>query len=535
MKKNILYVGCSMLCLLLTYCSTPNAVELKPEVKEGVLVSYPNSAIESSGKVELSSDVKVIGSGAFKDCVQLKELTIQNVEQIQKNAFAGCANLKKLTLSTEPKIEEGAFANTPNDKELVVPAALEESCYHWAIKHGFSTMNGRSIASGLVTAEGKLVSYPASLIKDGKVVLAEDVTSIGEKAFEKCTELKEITGAKVRTIEARAFAGTTALSVVSFPKVETIADHAFSEATSLKEVEFPHVTTLSSFAFTGCTVLEAIRLPLIQSIGNSAFAGCSALKTVAISGKLPSMGEESPFKDTPEEKDLVTTVELNDDNKSWARQYGFSTINGKEILEVVAPPEGFEVSGRTIVGISDRALGYAYSVEIPEYFNEIADKVFANSKGYEFAKIKADGVEKVGERAFFRAENLRKVDMKNLKIVGKEAFAEIKSSLSKMNMTPSIEVIGEGAFKFCAYLELVCAPNLKEIGVGAFGACNRMQSWGVLQVGAVPPVIHGDLGISHIATLVVPKGCRATYEKWEHKDKFGKILEVGEAGTEECL
>lgn len=532
-KKSLRWLLLCLLALMFAYCSPPKPQE---EVEDGVLLHYPNTIISNIGRVELSKDIRVIATGAFRDCDRLKELSLQGIEQIKNGAFDGCGQLKKVVLQTPhlPKVDAMAFRGTPDDKELIIPTTIEEVLLAWAKRCGFEAINGQSITGFVITSKGKLLAYPLTKVDGGEVVLDDAVVAIAEGVFDGYTELKSIKGNRVKTIGARAFAKTPHLTTIDFPAAETIGDNAFLGATSLSKVALPKVEKVGNFSFSACTTLKEVTLPQIKAIGNGAFAGCAALQSLEIGAELPVVGAESPFQDTKEDKNLLTPSGVDIDSfENWAVENGFSSINGELIEDVVPPPEGLAAEGRKIIEVTDIAKGYAWKVVIPEYFNEIGDKAFANAAGTDFSSITANGVVKVGERAFYAAPNLYRVEMAKLKFIGPYAFAECRSMLSEMKRTPSIEVIGERAFYYCRMLSLVSAPHLKEIGDKAFEKCVRMEEWGILHVGAEPPLLKGELGIKKIAVLVVPQGAKPTYEKWKHRDKFGKILEIGEPGTED--
>lgn len=505
-------------------------------VKGDVLTSYPNSLIGNTGEVELNKGVAVIGESAFKGCTSLKELAAPGLKEIKVKAFDGCTALSKLTLNTPtpPKADDSAFASTPGNKKLVVPAGSEAAYYDWAKKHGFTSINDAEIPE-IKIVEGRLVAYPSVFIVNGEVTLGSEVTAIGEGVFSGSKLLRKISAPGVKTIEARAFAKAEALSEVEFPSLVTIGDNAFAEAKVLTRVTLPAVQNVGNFAFTKAEALTTVRIPAVKSIGNRAFAGCKALHVFEIGGTLPTLGPEAPFEDTPGDK-VLTAPETADRDayEAWAVQHGFKSLNGEAIVDRQPVPDGFEAEGRKITKITDKNKGHAWKVTIPEYFNEIGDKVFYTYRGgSELSTITAPGVVKIGERSFYNVSNLRKVDMPKLKIIGKEAFMLCKSILSKMRWTPAVEVIGDNAFDTCEHLDFVSAPRLKEIGNNAFNGCRRMQSQGTLHLGATPPIIRGGLGIQSIPLLIIPKGSRSAYDQWEHKAKFKKILEEGDPGTED--
>lgn len=376
--------------------------------------------------------------------------------------------------------------------------------------------------------DGVLVAFPDELVKDGTVTLGEDVKGIRESLFANKPGIKKVTAPGVIKLGNAVFSGSSNLENVEMPKLEEIGDNAFAKTAALGSVNFPEVKKIGNHAFSETGSLVSVGLPKVEEIGNSAFAGASKLATVELGVTRPKMGEENPFKDTPENKDLkiVGDEGLYDhyDYEVWAAGYGFKKFNGEEIKAIPAP-EGFEAEGRKITKMTDRNKGFQYSVTLHEYFNEIGDEVFSwpRRATYEFAKIIAPGVTKVGNRCFKDCPNLRIVEMPKLKKIGEKAFSGNSYQLTYMDKTQALEVIGKSAFEYCKYLELIVAPNLKKIGADAFKGCDRMKTWGVLVLGVTPPELEGGLGIDSISELVVPASAKEAYEKWEHIGKFSEV------------
>ena len=97
------------------------------------------------------------------------------------------------------------------------------------------------------------------------VVIAEGVTSIGDRAFNGYSNLAKVT-----------IAGT----------VETIGYWAFNNCTNLERIELPEgVTSLSGGVFYGCTGLKSVTIPgSVTSIGDNVFNGCTSLTEVTYTG-----------------------------------------------------------------------------------------------------------------------------------------------------------------------------------------------------------------------------------------------------------
>ena len=94
------------------------------EIEEGVLKKYNGL----SSVVEIPDHVIVIGSKAFEDLREIKEVHLsESVEEIEDNAFSGCDNLKTVYLTESlKKIGSYAFSECSSLEAVDLPSSIEE-------------------------------------------------------------------------------------------------------------------------------------------------------------------------------------------------------------------------------------------------------------------------------------------------------------------------------------------------------------------------------------------------------------------------
>lgn len=116
-----------------------------------------------------------------------------------------------------------------------------------------------------------------------------DVTEIGEAAFENCKNLTSATFTKVTKVCANAFSTTSSLKSISLPEVKTIESQAFNWG-ALTSINMPKIEVLSTDndwwgLFDYCPI-ATINIPsTIKSIGKNAFENTNNLTTITIDRK----------------------------------------------------------------------------------------------------------------------------------------------------------------------------------------------------------------------------------------------------------
>ena len=164
--------------------------------------------------------------------------------------------------------------------ELTITAPIEHTGnYSFAQCSKLSTINFTNSDSLHTIGEASFAATNLS-----KIIIPENVTTIGDHAFMGCMSATQLTiGEKVTTIGDYAFAYCMSATQLTIgEKVKTIGKSSFEGCFSLPNALFPDaVTTIGESAFAGCSSLEWISLGTsVNSIGDKAFAGCTGLKRV---------------------------------------------------------------------------------------------------------------------------------------------------------------------------------------------------------------------------------------------------------------
>jgi hypothetical protein len=128
------------------------------------------------------------------------------------------------------------------------------------------------------------------------VTIPQGVTSIGQGAFGGCYSLTKVTiPDSVTSIGQNAFRGCYSLTNVTIPNnVSSIGDGAF-EGTSLTDITIPNsVTNIGNFAFYYCSNLTSVTIGSgVSSIGREAFWRCTSLTEITIPNGVTSIGQDA--------------------------------------------------------------------------------------------------------------------------------------------------------------------------------------------------------------------------------------------------
>ena len=304
------------------FCIKDNVlVKMRPNYAIGE-VSIPND-VTSIGKnaffsnctsltnIIIPNSVTSIGEGAFCGCTSLTSVTIpDSVTRIAKQTFYLCTNLTNIIIPDSViNIGESAFQYCPSLANITIPNTVKSigddafySCYFTSDSFVNNSKCQHNRGETIVDTDtdgfcikGNILVNMRPSYAIGEVSIPKDVTSIGESAFSRCTNLTSIIiPNNITSIGSSAFMGCTSMTNVTIPNsVTTIDQNAFMECTSMTNVTIPNsVTSISYGMFSHCTSLRNVTIPnSVTNIDAEAFMACTSMTNITIPDSVTSIGQ----------------------------------------------------------------------------------------------------------------------------------------------------------------------------------------------------------------------------------------------------
>lgn len=283
-------------------------------------------------------------------------------------------------------------------------------------------------------------------LKNGKFVIPNGVTYIGEYAFAYLTLLTE---------------------VIIPNTVKKIGAGSFENCTSLKQINIPDsVIDIGNFSFYNCTLLEKVTLSnKLKEIHDYTFLNCESLKEIKIPDGVVTIYDEA-FCDCHHLQKV--------DIPSSVTKICFGAFSNCSSITEIKIPEG------TTLSVCCFKACYALKkVKLPSDILSIPSSCFENC--WELKTIELpDGIIKIGEDAFSGCQCLQKVDIPSrVKDILSGAFAKCKN-IETIKIPINLENIGYNVFYGCESLNNIVISNTIKYNGSNFRSCTSLKNITVL-------------------------------------------------------
>ena len=438
--------------------------------------------------------------------------------------------------------------------ELILPSTVQD-------RYG----NSSSLTSIAPNAFSKELFYPYGNQNLKKISIPASVKTIGERAFEGCFKLTEVSLANgietigkqafldcsnlrkievpgsVKRIEAETFMNCTRVeTLVLHEGLEEIGDAAFKMYNGQTDIAFPStLREIGDEAFFGLS-LQQLNLPAgLDKIGASAFAG-NPLVSVYVPAKLNLEG--NPFGGCTTLQainiDPANPYLISDDGIVYSRDY-------KRLIIYPAAREGRLTvrDGVEEIGSSACQGSQISALTFPASLRKIGDNAFSRCPNLEEAVFNGD-IEEIGDYAFYENYRFWNINLpETVRIIG--AYAFHGCPLNRAFSLMAIESVGEKAFyqyrnSPLGVTRVDIGPNAKYIGDSAFDALSYEQHLGLNDLvvrfwGTTPPDIDWmirERDYRAAVVIEVPLGTLAAYRA-AYKGYYTEMREFDPSGVED--
>jgi len=468
--------------------------------------------------IVIPSNITTICDSAFHCCIGLTNVTIPNsVTSIERYAFFGCNNLISITIpNSVTSIGESAFDNctslqtvnytgTQENWNSISIDVLNEYLTNATINYDYVLGEDKLTYSMHATTYGYIVTGLKDEYKDSTSIIIPmlhdglPVTSIGNYAFQGCTNLTNVTiSNSVTSIGMYAFDNCIMLLTPVIPdSVTSIGECAFRNCDNITSISLPfQVTQIGQGTFKDCEMLHTITIKgEIVEIGYGAFENCSSLTSIIIPHTVTNIGNDAfsgctslstvYYSETVEEWNYINIGTGNECLTNATIYFNNPVDEDKLNYELNSTNDGYIVKG-----FKDEYKN-STSVVIPMAHDGllvtgIGNYAFSGCTSLTSLTI-SNSVSSIGVDAFKTCNNLTSIVVEegnaiyhssgNCLIETASKTLILGCSTSVIPTDGSVTNIGYAAFEVCVQLKSITIPNgVTSIGDRAFNCCTGLTS-----------------------------------------------------------
>ena len=491
----------------------------------GKIKDFPDWGKENLDKIQevrIESGVTTVGSFAFDGLTALKKVKLESgLQEIKMWSFRGCTSLDAIDFpDTLTTIGSNAFNGCTALQSIKIPASVT------SVAQGMFTKCTQLKSAEIYTSEVPWSAFEGCTSLES-VVLGDQVTKIGMNAFKGCG-LKEITLPENLTdISNDALANNASLETVHINSIKALPNYMFNQCKGLKKVTVgKKVSELNKGIFSGVPLLESltadpentsviIQDDMLYSADGKTLVYCVPQKSgdVTVKAGTESIGE-SAFSGCAK----ITGISLPE-SMSKLENYSFEGCTSLAKLELPATVENLNAYAfKNCTSLKELVVkGDKYVTEGSFLYTADKKTLVLCLPSYEGTVSVADGVETIGDAAFYGASKVTEVKLPStVKAIGDDAFNSC-SGLKSVEIPNGVTSIGGNAFKDCSSLTKAILPDsVTSVGSSLFKNCTALEE-AVLSSGQGAVTDGMFRSCSNLKKVQIPEGITeiGSYAFWE--------------------
>lgn len=494
-------------------------------------------------KICVSANVTTVQASAFYDC-EAEEIEFLAAEDgvdekalfIDDNAFQRCSNLTKLTLPARVN-EIKLFSTEEVYNEIKKSWGYAKAAFRYSSKIEEINVTGK-VAPGttqvyssndglLLSADGRTLLYYPSAKKDAngdvvdEVVLPDSVTKIGRLAFFDNDNIKTFNvPERITSIGESAFEGCTELRTLVFEGKEDnedlrIESRAFYGCNALTELTLSeNVRYVGKFAFGRTSDLEVLTVNCTGNvkIEDGAFSwidrnlttgaitvGRTDLEKLIIGAGLKDVDISAAFDGF-----MASLKEIEVDS---ANEYYYQDETNKVIYDKQLDENGNNRPTKILYVPTDFEGEY----KVPGTVTRIGTNIFARRDGLTKIYI-SNSVTEIGDQAFAQCDSLKEVEwvgagvgeIVNPLTIGNKAFWQCEA-IETFELPCRVQYVGDRAFDGCEFttFKFEYGNRQLEFGEQVFSGCENLTEID-LPEGVVALGDGAFIGCKSLTTVKIP-------------------------------
>lgn len=253
----------------------------------GIITS---SAFQSTGITTISTNVSMINSRAFANCVSLSRATLPECKSIYSSVFSGCTSLDTVYLPKAQTISSRAFEGTVTGLDVVLEGS--NVCSFTGNIFGSSGFGNHMIFVPSSMVSTYIATYPSYYHPSQAQGTFPSYPLFASLYYMKWTP--DVTGTSTFSLSWDGSTYTYRLSSYTYDNYFVcpfmingvvsrfdITSSAFRNKSMIETFE-TNANRVEESAFYGCSNLKTVILPNCTMIGVYAFASCSSMESLIL-------------------------------------------------------------------------------------------------------------------------------------------------------------------------------------------------------------------------------------------------------------